>query len=685
MAALVEKQTTVEEKIDLVTKYDKLLEGLPALSLHVKKNLLINDINKNVKTLINADHVHIRTIDWLEEKLVLECHSSKKKGIFEHLLFKKIDANNGLGGSVFTQARKDHDFRPFNTENAQNVPSFKEYKESLTTSKEKCTAELVDYLDKVGPALVVVLRYKSKPIGVITALRKADKNPSRFDKEDEKILEHFANQASVALRNAWLFEAAMWQPPTNPQNLTVEQLCNEVVNEAKRTTGAKNGRVRFFNWEEGEDRKLVPGALVTYYRYGEKHQRDPRVYIRKKGLFNIGQVEKTQEPLLITDLNENEKFTGYKKYVRSKTKMYVDQLNIFYEMKSIVEDYSGSFYGSRIVDLQKDSRFRGNPELSERWEQIMAQTDDESKKAMLNRHIVIVDTQATEWGDYYSREVVNLKSEVIVPILIGKEIVGVMNIHSDEENWFTDSDRAILQALAGRITAAILLHQYNAVRAISEIERDMISKRSFDLLDAKLKRKIQNLAFFSGCEDMTEDDSIFTFEPHLQICVKPKSPQELINNSDNFNTEFSPQKDDASMVKNSENIIRNDGLGYKAVKQLANSVGEKIFIVCENVDDPLNGGSKLALSNKILTTACLPLAFENKVYGLLYIDIKKQRYFFTSLEKDILTLFANHAAIVLKNLLSMVGDSEEYTYDQLCGNKLIEDSCDRPASLTRGK
>lgn len=827
--------------VEQLDKFNRLLAELPKLSSHIDEKKLIQNIIDRAKELVNADHVHVRVIDWLKEKLVLEAHTEEENNGLEHPLFSSIDVNEAIGGYVFTNNKSE------TINDVRNNKPFENYLKKIIhikkNSKDKDEIEklkkLTDILESIEHAIVVPLYLEKKSIGVLTAWRRKTSSP--FSKEKDMIvLQHFANQASVALRNAWLFKASTWQP-SESESFTVETLCQEVVNEAIKRTGAMDGRVRFVNWEK---EYLVPGALVwssisrfswndvpgndterfkkllinefdidwletaeikknddnrtinaigekylfswdeipgndnkrligflkkryniewadntniekidgsktirVYFKnnflslnlnddetnvilkidnvradefiaktendklniYGETNlslklnddqtkvclkidndiieefivktenaklniyisERDLRVSIRKISICPAGVVASEQKPMLVNDLKTNSYFKDFRNLTVICGELYKEQLEILQDYQSYIEENNSisslktSLHNfSEGYDLSDEAQKELNKRLKVELDRLSLLNDPTKSADSLEKHIKAVKILAQAWRKYI-RHLEKWNSEVAVPILIGNKLIGVLNVHSVEKEYFNESDQAILQALASRVATSIMVHQQNVLNRIHEIEQLMTADRSFEGVASMVAEGIKEVAFLAGRE------KISTIFPLLYIC-NPMPPQDMVNDK-NFGDKFSPQerpsasKDEQDLLRVN---IRNNGLGFEAIKKLADKHMEPVFIVRENIDDPVSSGSESAQKHDVITTACLPLAFGGIVYGLLYIHIKR-RYFFTELEKDTLNLFAAHAAIVLKNLKKL---TKEGTYDDLCGDKLIKDS-----------
>jgi len=299
----------------------------------------------------------------------------------------------------------------------------------------------------------------------------------------------------------------------------------------------------------------------------------------------------------------------------------------------------------------------------------------------ITRQFNSLDKLSSAWNNYWTN-LDKWNSEVAVPIIVGSKLLGVLNVHSKLEKQYFESDVAILQALASRVAIFLMAHQQKVLNKINEIEQRLIVNRNTDIIAEQIAEGIKEVAFFYD-----EKSNIEIF-PLLYICKSPMTPQSLLKEQD-FGDNFrfiQRNKASEAEMKLLRVSISNNGLGFQAIRELARKIkkssiestiksSDTIFIVRENIDDPINRGSESAQKKGVISTACLPLAFQGIVYGLLYIHVKIksehdkiERYFFTQIEKDVITLFAVLASVVLKNLKQ---NPNLETYDNLCGLYLI--------------
>jgi GAF domain-containing protein len=102
-----------------------------------------------------------------------------------------------------------------------------------------------------------------------------------------------------------------------------------------------------------------------------------------------------------------------------------------------------------------------------------------------------------------------MRSELVVPLIIEDEVIGALNIESPEVGAFTEDHERLLTALAGQAATAIRLAQrYRELAALSEIQREMLVS-AFDLdqvIDSILARGLELIGARIGQLLLVEGD-----------------------------------------------------------------------------------------------------------------------------------------------------------------------------------
>ncbi|MBI3914906.1 MAG: GAF domain-containing sensor histidine kinase [Chloroflexi bacterium] len=113
------------------------------------------------------------------------------------------------------------------------------------------------------------------------------------------------------------------------------------------------------------------------------------------------------------------------------------------------------------------------------------------------------------------------KSELAVPLQLGSQIVGVLDVQSDYLNAFDDEDVTVLQILGNQIGIAIenarlfqeTRRRYEAMIALHETSLDMIAQlERTDLLEALLRRAVSLLG--------AQASSLFLYDEALGVIAK---------------------------------------------------------------------------------------------------------------------------------------------------------------------
>lgn len=642
-------KTTSSENLTLQNICKDLLSELPELATRIDEKILIGNLINKAKELTKADHIHVRVINWFtsELKLAYVEDNSFDKADPDLEAFYSLTLDEAISGSVFMIKK------PIKSADIRTEESFNKY-----CKKYKTNPKYYNFLRSFGSIVAVPLllhfNNHTKPIGVLNAIRKRrnGKLPEKFTEENALILKNFSDQIAITLRNSWLFETAMWQP-TPEKN--IEQICKEIIDEAIRKTGARDGKVRFVDWKT---EYLVPGVIQ-----GTKEMTD---YTRLRfGMCLAGLAAAKKKPKSSNNLQKDPNFSEFSKAVTSYRKSYTAISKVLNNIRNRLKKKPQ--HCSEILSSCEHTKVSDGSDganLTERLEILKKSCQDKDVSAVLTKMIKVVETSAKEWREYEVKLKV-LNSEIAVPILFGDRLFGVLNVHSDKKNWFVESDQAILQILAGRVATVMMDHQYKRFKEIQEIERKMTATHRYETITEQLHNGIIKTIFLTEREDEKEK-LIF---PLLYSFKKPLPPKNMAESLFSGNYDYHLRKGASADEKELLEVpIREDGLGRLAVKELL-SESEDVFIVREKVDDPVSNGSESAQTRGVMTTACLPLVYDGVVYGLLYIHIKV-RHFFTELERELLTLFADQAAIIIKNI---GGDNYSIVY----GDKLFKEAIEQ--------
>lgn len=585
---------------------------------------------------MKADQVHIRTIDWLQDKLILEGISPEKiENDFPD--YRSIPSKNAIGGTVFLNKE------PVVAIDIMKTEAFSTYLEDQPEGKYK------DFLKSFKSAIVVPVFFQDKAIGVLTAIWMGS---SSFLQEDncegkKNDMVRYASDASAQLYNNWLWEAIIWEP--SEQNITLNNLGEAVKNEVIRKTGADEVQVRLLNWEEKFSVPTLPGmhnllqetrdlTILTVCELCSKDENTcPGCIVTKTN---------NNSSLLIEDLGNDDNYRNFIKSAQTRKNFILKLLEGLKQCLEIINNSNSGVTDKDIRALfdQKCNEsikiWDKNKEVTKKRFELPEILDREKVKNSLTRQIKVLQELNIAWGCYVD-DLNKWRSGLFVGIRHGNRLLGIMNAYSTEKNCFCNIDETILQALANRIADIIVEHQHKLVEELLEIGHAMATRRSYHIMRNKLLyEKIKEEA--AHFQDKGVEDIYFI----LYTCKPPTSWKTLVKQSEFENYfKFQPRQGACEFENSLGTKIRGKGLGYKAINKLGGKL--PVFIVCDNVVDPIRGGSETAYELGIKSTVCIPLASEEIVYGLLYIHSKTMR-FFTKIERDAFLLFAQQATTLLK-------------------------------------
>lgn len=281
-----------------------------------------------------------------------------------------------------------------------------------------------------------------------------------------------------------------------------------------------------------------------------------------------------------------------------------------------------------------------------------------------------------QWKDYTAHAEIP-KCEIAVPVVAFGKFLGVLNFH--KENEFTEHDEQLARTYAAQLSVACLQRQTELFEEFQRVARIIAAKNNFEEIASKIAEGIRK-----GLRDGLKEAEVF---PLLYVASQPISRFDELTDEEfekrwknAYHRRQQPllEEEKDLAVWNTENIlgpipIRRKGLGraiiekWRKLEEKSNKGVSYLFIDAIDVDDPNSEtGSRSALQHNIKTTGCLPLVFEDQVYGLLYLHCKK-RHFFTDAEVHALDTSGIQAAIAINNA-RLTGNS----YETLYGKKILD-------------
>jgi len=137
-----------------------------------------------------------------------------------------------------------------------------------------------------------------------------------------------------------------------------------------------------------------------------------------------------------------------------KSSSEIDDLNYFYHEVVKILDSNLPYYNWTGFYFMEDGMLKLGPYIGRPTEHVKINVGQGiCGRAVAENATIVVDDVTKE--DNYLACSIETKSEIVVPIRIGDEIIGEIDIDSDEKAAFDDDDRAFLEAVAEIVSKKI--------------------------------------------------------------------------------------------------------------------------------------------------------------------------------------------------------------------------------------
>ena len=240
-------------------------------------------------------------------------------------------------------------------------------------------------------------------------------------------------------------------------------------------------------------------------------------------------------------------------------------------------------------------------------------------QAVERREAVLVNDVSKEPN--YINAHAAVRSELAIPMIVKKRVVGVLDLQSRELGYFTEEHRRVLTLLAARIATGIenarlytrVSRQAQTLSMLNEISRELTSILDLDCLLQRIGELLHQLI----------DYHMFG------ILLVDESGQNLVHR-------FAVRFDKNVQIKDVMSIGR--GLvGYAAQHKEA-------VLVPDVTRDP----RYVTLNPESRSELCVPLILKDRVIGVLDLEHTKRGYF-TDFHQRTLTTLAGQLAVAIEN------------------------------------
>ncbi|WP_432416339.1 GAF domain-containing protein [Thermoanaerobacterium thermosaccharolyticum] len=130
-----------------------------------------------------------------------------------------------------------------------------------------------------------------------------------------------------------------------------------------------------------------------------------------------------------------------------KASREIDDLDYFYHEVVKILDSNVPYYNWTGFYLMQDGLLQLGPYIGKPTEHVKIKVGQGiCGRAVAENSTIVVDDVTKE--ENYLACSIETKSEIVVPIRVGDEIIGEIDIDSDEKSAFDDDDRRFLEAVA---------------------------------------------------------------------------------------------------------------------------------------------------------------------------------------------------------------------------------------------
>ena len=232
----------------------------------------------------------------------------------------------------------------------------------------------------------------------------------------------------------------------------------------------------------------------------------------------------------------------------------------------------------------------------------------------------------------------SIRSELSVPMIARKRLVGVLDVQAKRAGTFTESDRTMLRLISGRVAAAIdnaRLHrrterQYRTIRTLTAISQELAAILDLDRLLSRVASSVRGLINYDAFSILMIDEA----KQALRFRFSMRYDQRV----------------------NLDNIPLGKGITGAA------AMSRQTIRVDNTTADP----RYIASHSGIHSELAVPLAVQDRVIGVLNLESERAG-FFTEEHARTMELLAPSVAIAMENarLYEEIGRREKLMEEDL--------------------
>ncbi len=263
------------------------------------------------------------------------------------------------------------------------------------------------------------------------------------------------------------------------------------------------------------------GVLFVNYRKTQTFDEKQREKIQSLAYFAAQTIKRTRErdAVAARHVRELELLKEIDREI-SKTQELMPVLNqiVLLAKKNIpaAEDISIRLYDPETNSLATEAA--DGPFSEMRYGHTLSLSDDKDRSIVclscINRIPIRVDDLGSpEWCGRYFPVAPDMASELVVPILDDKELIGVINLESPEKRAFTDENQKFLSSLAGRAVSAI--RNARVYERAKLYEQQTVAILNFDK-ESTTKDLLESLLAKSLSITRSESGGIWLYDPRFE-------------------------------------------------------------------------------------------------------------------------------------------------------------------------
>ena len=238
----------------------------------------------------------------------------------------------------------------------------------------------------------------------------------------------------------------------------------------------------------------------------------------------------------------------------------------------------------------------------------------------------------TQDPDFYQACSGQTLSELAVPIKIGGEVTGVINVEHPDYNAFDEDDRRDLESLAAQASIAIQnARQFRLIKGL--LKAGEVATAAGELYPA-LEVIAQSIKETIGCDVVC----LYTYDERKR---EVSYPSVVVGEL------YKPREQAVWQLVSQEKKLHTDLLGERSVIRKLLEYGSSRFAFC-STKDPILGAGEFAAREGIESSAGILLKVGEEVVGILFANYRSPHHFSRE-EKQAAELFAYQAAVAIRN------------------------------------